>query len=117
MVNGIPGAPEPLPEAVVTLVARRFQVLAEPVRIRLLDRLRAGERSVGELALAVGCSQQNVSRHLAVLGEAGVVARRKQGTRAYYRIADPTVLALCEEVCGALRAQVRSLSSLLESAA
>jgi DNA-binding transcriptional ArsR family regulator len=105
--------PHPLPEDLAELVARRFRVLAEPMRIRLLDRLRAGEASVGELTEALGGTQQNVSKHLAVLADAGMVARRKQGNHVYYGIADENVFALCESVCGAVQEQLRSLHELV----
>lgn len=105
--------PHPLPDDVVELIARRFRALAEPMRIRLLDRLREGEATVGELAEALGASQQNVSKHLAVLGDAGMLGRRKDGNHVYYRIADDGVLALCERVCGSLQEQLRTLSALV----
>ena len=105
--------PHPLPEPVVELIARRFRVLAEPMRIRILDRLRDGEASVQELADTLAASQQNVSKHLAVLHGAGIVARRKAGTYTYYAIADDGVLALCEEVCGGLRRQFSELADLV----
>ena len=108
--------PHPLPDPLVELIARRFQAMGEPMRIRILDRLRAGEQTVGELTELLGGSQQNVSKHLALLAESGVVARRKDGTRVYYCIADETVLALCEQVCGGLRRQVSDLHHLLEGA-
>jgi DNA-binding transcriptional ArsR family regulator len=108
--------PQPLPDDLVELIARRFRVLAEPMRIRLLDRLRAGEATVGEIAQAVDASQQNVSKHLAVLTDAGVLGRRKDGNRVYYRIADEGVFALCEDVCGSVQEQLRSLSELIAGA-
>ena len=74
--------PHPLPDALVELIARRFRVLGEPMRIRLLDRLRDGEATVQELTEALGASQQNVSKHLGVLLDAGIVGRRKDGTRS-----------------------------------
>ena len=82
--------PRPLPAPLVELVARRFRVIGEPVRIQILDRLRGGEARVGDLVAAIGSSQQNVSRHLAVLHDVGIVSRRKQGTRVVYAIADAT---------------------------
>ncbi len=103
----------PLPDELVELIARRFRVIGEPMRIRLLDRLRSGELGVAELASAVAASQQNVSKHLGVLHEAGIVRRRKQGNRVLYAIADEAVFALCETVCGALTAQVAELADLL----
>ena len=68
------------------------------MRIRLLDRLRDGEASVNELSAALGASQQNISKHLAVIAEAGILGRRKEGTHVYYRIVDEGVFALCEQV-------------------
>ena len=106
--------PHPLPDALVELVAQRFRVMGEPARIRILDRLRDGDAAVGDLVAAVGSSQQNVSRHLAVLHDAGLVARRKQGTRVVYAIADETVFALCETVCGSLARQLAELAELLD---
>jgi DNA-binding transcriptional ArsR family regulator len=105
--------PHPIPDELAELVARRFRLLAEPMRIRLLDRLRGGEATVGELAEALDTSQQNVSKHLAVLADAGMLGRRKDGNRVYYRIVDEGVFALCEQVCGAAEQQLRALNELV----
>jgi DNA-binding transcriptional ArsR family regulator len=107
----------PLPDPVVELIAKRFRVLGDPMRIRLLERLRGGEATVGELTQATGSSQQNVSKHLGLLLEAGMVARRKQGTTSVYRVADETVFALCEQVCGSLERRHDELTGLLKLAA
>ena len=106
--------PHPLPDDLVELIARRFRVIGEPMRIRLLDQLREGEATVGELAEALAASQQNVSRHLGVLADVGIVGRRKQGNHVYYRVVDEGVFALCEEVCGSVHQQLRTLSELVE---
>ena len=103
----------PLPEPVVELIAERFRVMGEPLRIRILDRLRQGETSVGDLTSELGATQQNISRHLAVLHAAGIVARRKEGTRVIYAIADESVFALCEAVCGSLQQSVAELAQIL----
>ena len=108
--------PHPLPDDLVELIARRFRAIAEPMRIKLLDRLRDGEATVGELSEAVGASQQNVSKHLAVLADAGILGRRKDGNHVYYRIVDQGVLALCEDVCGSVQQQLRSLNELVSGA-
>jgi DNA-binding transcriptional ArsR family regulator len=105
--------PHPLPEELVELIARRFRVLGEPMRIRLLDRLREGEATVGELSEALAASQQNVSKHLSVLSDAGVLGRRKEGNRVYYRIVDEGIFALCEQVCGSVQQQLRALNELV----
>jgi DNA-binding transcriptional ArsR family regulator len=111
-----PSVPHPLPDPLVELIAGRFRVLAEPMRIKLLDRLRDGDATVLELQQAVGASQQNVSKHLGVLLNAGIVSRTKQGTSSLYSIADPGVFALCDQVCGGLRRQVSELDAILQGA-
>jgi DNA-binding transcriptional ArsR family regulator len=110
--NDVP-LPHPLPEPLVDLIARRFRVIGEPMRIRLLDRLRTGEASVNELTADLGASQQNVSKHLALLAEAGIVARRREGTHVLYSIADQSIFSLCEEVCGGLQRQLAELNALV----
>ena len=107
--------PHPLPETLAELIARRFRVIGEPMRIRLLDHLRDGEATVQELTEALGTSQQNVSRHLQVLLEAGIVGRRKDGNHAHYAIVDEGILALCEQVCGSLERQLADLHALLQN--
>jgi DNA-binding transcriptional ArsR family regulator len=108
--------PHPLPGDLVELIARRFRVLGEPMRIRLLDRLRDGEATVSELSEALAASQQNISKHLAVLTDAGVLGRRKSGNHVYYRIVDEGVFTLCEDVCGSVQQQLRTLSELVSGA-
>ncbi len=105
--------PRPLPDPLVELIAQRFRVIGEPMRIKLLDALRDGDRSVGELVDRLGASQQNVSKHLGVLHQAGIVSRSKHGTSVRYAIADDSVFALCEQVCGGLRQQVSELDQIL----
>jgi DNA-binding transcriptional ArsR family regulator len=108
----------PLTPEAAELIARRFRVLAEPTRLRLLDALRDREEaSVGELAEALSSSQQNVSKHLGVLGTEGFVTRRKAGTSALYRITDPAVFELCEQVCSGIEAQLAQLGSVLSAPA
>ncbi|HVK33066.1 MAG TPA: metalloregulator ArsR/SmtB family transcription factor [Burkholderiaceae bacterium] len=86
------------PEALAQ-VAAYFQALSEPARLRLLNLLRERRHSVGELAEATGYSAANVSRHLALLAQHGVLARETQGTSVYYSIADPAIYQLCDLVC------------------
>ncbi|MGZ6643143.1 MAG: ArsR/SmtB family transcription factor [Solirubrobacteraceae bacterium] len=105
--------PHPLPEALVELIARRFRVIGEPMRIRLLDALRDGPMTINELAEALGASQQNVSKHVGVLAQAGIVGREKDGNRVRCFIADESVFELCEQVCGGLRQRVFELDALL----
>jgi len=105
--------PQQLPDPLVELIAKRFRVLGEPMRIKLLCHLRDGEASVQALTEATGASQQNVSKHLGVLLEAGVVGRRKDGNLVYYRIIDDGAFALCENVCASLQRQLAQLHELL----
>lgn len=108
--------PHPLPDELAVLIARRFRALGEPMRVRILDLLRDEELSVAALAERLGAGQQNVSKHLAVLVDAGMLSRRKEGTHVYYRIADEGVFTLCEQVCGSLQEQLAALNELIGGA-
>ncbi len=105
--------PHPLPEPLIEVIARRFRVLGEPMRIKLLDCLRDADATVGELQEALGASQQNVSKHLGILHDAGMVTRTKDGNHARYSISDPAVFELCEQVCGGARRQLAELDAVL----
>ena len=83
------------------------------MRIKLLDRLREGEASVGELQEALGASQQNLSKHLGILHAAGMVSRTKDGNRTLYEIGDPSVFDLCDIVCGGVQRQLDGLGAIL----
>jgi DNA-binding transcriptional ArsR family regulator len=106
--------PSPLPSELAEVIAQRFRVIGDATRIRLLDQLRDGEASVQELSESIGGSQQNVSKHLLMLAEAGILGRRKQGNNVYYSIADDGIFELCEQVCGSLEQQLQELSKLIE---
>lgn len=108
--------PHPLPAALVELIAQRFRVIGEPMRIRLLDALRDGPMTINELTGALGASQQNVSKHIGVLAQAGIVGREKDGNRVRCFVADDSIFELCELVCGGLRQQVAELDQLLGGA-
>ena len=101
-----------LTDQAITLVARRFAVLAEPMRLRLLHLLMAGEMHVSGLVEASGGTQANVSRHLQTLAEAGIVSRRKEGLQVFYAVADPTIFELCDLVCGSLEKQTIKQAAL-----
>jgi DNA-binding transcriptional ArsR family regulator len=85
------------------LVADRFRALSEAIRLRILQILQHGEISVSALVAKVGSTQPNVSKHLKVLQDVGLVRRRQVGTSAYYSIADEMVFEMCEMVCSRLR--------------
>lgn len=91
-----------LSEDALQLVAHRFAVLAEPMRLRLIQALFEGEKNVSELVELTGGTQANVSRHLQTLMAAHILSRRKEGLQVFYKISDPTIPKLCELVCGSL---------------
>lgn len=81
-------------------VAEFFRAFSVPLRLKILNALRDGERNVGELTGELACSQANVSKHLALLAQSGLIARTVRGTSTYYRIVDPRIFHLCDIVCG-----------------
>jgi len=106
--------PSPIPVDLAELIAARLRVIGDPTRIRILDLLRDEELTVGEVTERLGTSQQNASKHLGVLLQAGILARRKQGNSSIYSIADRGVYELCEQVCGGLQLQLAELTALVE---
>ena len=102
---------EGLPDEALAQVASYFQALSEPTRLQILNLLRQSERSVGELAQLCGYSSANISRHLALLTQHGLVARESRGNSAIYTIADPSVYALCDLVCGNIARQFERLAA------
>jgi DNA-binding transcriptional ArsR family regulator len=102
-----------LSDQALTQVAQYFSALAEPTRLRLLNSLREGEKNVGDLATICGCSQANVSRHLSMLAKHGLIQREARGNTAFYSIADPSVYALCDLVCGNVSRQLLAQAQLL----
>ena len=96
---------EGLPDEALAQVAAYFQALSEPTRLQILNLLRQNERNVGELAQLCGSSSANISRHLALLTQHGLVKRESRGNSAFYSIADESVYALCDLVCGSIARQ------------
>lgn len=82
------------------LHAEICKVLTDPKRLMLLDSLRSGDRSVGELAEAIGVALPNASQHLAVLRGAGLVEGRRTGTTVRYRLAEPAIVIACDVIDG-----------------
>lgn len=98
----------PMTREALELIAARFRAMGEPLRLRILQELERRECSVSSLAEMVGSTQPNVSKHLKVLQEAGLVKRRQQGNRAFYSIADPMVFELCDIICSRLRDRLQA---------
>lgn len=91
--------PQTLSFSTIEKVARRFLILSEPIRLHLIQLLIEKERCVGELVEASKGTQGNISRHLNILHNEGILGRRKKGISVYYFIADNTVTTLCQLVC------------------
>jgi len=105
-------APKVLPAAALELIAARFRMLAEPMRLRLLNELRPGERTVTQLIVATGAGQANISKHLGLLADAGMVGRRKDGLNVFYFIADESLFELCDLVCSRLQAELAAKAAV-----
>ncbi len=97
---------QPLPPEVLQQVAEYFSILSEPMRLKLLNLLKDGEKCVQELVDATSTSQANVSKHLKVMLQAGILSRRTEGTSAYYRVEDPLIFELCNLVCDRLAERI-----------
>lgn len=97
----------------LTIVATRFKVLAEPARLAILDALRDGEATVTELADATGLGQANLSKHLQLLHAHGFVSRRKEGLFTHYAAASRDVYKLCDIMCGRLDAEAAARRKLV----
>ncbi|MBX9686876.1 MAG: metalloregulator ArsR/SmtB family transcription factor [Candidatus Obscuribacterales bacterium] len=91
-----------LTRSALEIVAARFRALSDASRLQILQNLFNGERSVQELCELTEMSQANVSKHLSVLSEQGIVQKRRQGLFVYYSIADKSIFELCEIVCSAV---------------
>ena len=101
-----------LSPAALEAIARRFRVLSEAIRLRLINLLREGEMSVTELTAALATSQPNVSKHLKILTESGILRRDQRGNTVYYSIGDQTIFQLCEVVCDSLGERYKEQASL-----
>ncbi len=99
------------------LVAARFKVLSDPMRLRILQVLETGETSVSALSEAVESTQPNVSKHLKLMQEAGMLSRRQEGNTVYYSISDPTVFELCDVVCSSLAERFAAHASVFSTGA
>lgn len=96
------------------LLAKRFSAMGHPDRLQILHTLLdRGEMSVGRLGAALQLSQSTVSKHLGTLAAAGLVERRRDGTHSYYRVCDPGLASVCEQVCSRLRSEVEAMGEAI----
>lgn len=98
----------PLSEKMLELVARRFKLLGEPLRLRILQVLETGETTVNDIVQALDANQSNISKHLGLLYDGGLVSRRRDRNSIYYFIADPVVFHLCALVCHSASEEART---------
>lgn len=101
-----------LTEEAIQIVAERFRILSEPIRLRILQALQGGELTVTELTREIDISQPNASKHLRILQDAGVLRRDQRGNSVYYAIADNSIFELCELVCGSLETSFREKAEI-----
>ena len=100
-------------EELYNLQAQFCKGMAHPKRIRIMRALKGGEKTVTDLAKTVGLSQANVSQHLALLREFGLLSARHDGTRVYYSISDGRILDACELVRGCIAERLRKSQLVL----
>ncbi|MDB9526833.1 metalloregulator ArsR/SmtB family transcription factor [Oscillatoria sp. CS-180] len=106
---------EPVPIDVVQQVAAYFGILSEPMRLKILNLLRDGEKCVQDLVEATATSQANVSKHLKVMMQAGMLSRRAEGTAAYYSVTDDLTYELCTLVCDRLATRIEQQAQSFRS--
>lgn len=91
---------------IIELVANQFRVLSEPLRLQILQHLQDGERSVNQIVEATNASQPNVSKHLRVMQQAGILIRRQEKNSVYYAVADASIFTICETICGSIKKKI-----------
>lgn len=99
---------------VLVLIADFFKVLSEVSRLQILCCLKSGSKNVSQIIAETGLGQANVSKHLKLLTQAGIVSRTPQGVSVYYEIANPLFFELCDLVCDALVIQFQEQHQQLE---
>ena len=99
---------------VLAPVADYFKVLSETSRLQILSCLRNGAMNVTEIGEETGLGQANLSKHLKVLTQAGLVSRQPQGVSVYYEICDPMIFDLCEFVCDRISQQLQKRAKEFE---
>ena len=98
-----------LHDEMIDIVARRFQVLGEPCRLRILRVLQGGAMTVNGIVKELDGNQPNISKHLQILFDAGLVRRERSGNSIFYAIADPSLFRLCDLVCRSTAARAAQL--------
>ena len=95
------------------LTANLFRMLGHPARVRILELLREGERSVGSLQAALNLDSGGTSQHLSTLRRIGLVESRREGTSVLYRVDDEQVFELLEAGRGVIARRLAEQQSIL----
>lgn len=95
-----------LSNEIIEMVANQFRVLSEPLRLQILQHLQDGERSVNQIVEETNSSQPNISKHLRVMQQAGILVRRQEKNSVYYSVADESIFTICETVCGTIKRKI-----------
>lgn len=108
-----------IPDEILDRVAEKFRMLGDPTRLAIVRALMAGEKNVGTVVSETGQNQANVSKHLKLLADSGIVRRRRDGLQVYYTLGDPLIEKLCHLVCGTVleeaQAEVERARKILRS--
>jgi DNA-binding transcriptional ArsR family regulator len=102
-------------DQVLESVASYFRMLSEPTRLKVLHSISHAEKPVGEIVEETGLSQTNVSRHLNMLWDAGMVSRRKQANNAYYKMSDPALMEICRAASARIASRIDDAGPLREA--
>ncbi|HRH42896.1 MAG TPA: metalloregulator ArsR/SmtB family transcription factor [Pyrinomonadaceae bacterium] len=103
-----------LSKELLSLVSDYFKILAEPVRLQILWKIGNCEMCVGEIVDGIDTKQPNVSKHLKVMQEAGILNKRQLKNLALYTVSDPNIFLLCDIVCGALNEQTKNRTKIMK---
>lgn len=100
--------------AALAQIADYFKVFSEVSRLQIVCCLKSGSKNVTEIMVATGLGQANVSKHLKILTQAGIITRKPQGGSVFYQIADPLIFKICEQVCDSLSIRFKEQSQKLK---
>jgi ArsR family transcriptional regulator len=101
-------------DTIFVLHAQVCQVLGHPKRLEILNALRDQEKSAGDLAAMLEIGKANLSQHLAIMRERGIVVARREGLNVYYRVANPKVIQACDLMRQVLLEQLAAKGTLAE---
>lgn len=93
-------------DEMMNVMAQRFKAMSEPLRLKILQLLKEGERSVGEIAESLNLKPGTASANLTAMAKAGLVSARREGVKIYYHIANEMILQICDVACACIRREI-----------